>query len=286
MKEVHQEQGKEHGQDAHATIRGTGVSPVNPEEVMKEAQQEHEEEHGQDAHATQGAHAAKDAHATQGAPATPDARVMQDEVGLEIRQGAYLPHWTRENATYAVTFRLHDSMPREVLEQWSFERERLEKVARQQGRELTESEQWELQRLHSEKIERYLNAGHGACYMKDRQVAEVVAHALKHFDGERYDLFAWCVMPNHVHCVLRTRESHSLPDILHSWKSYTAKTVNRLLSREGRFWQEEYYDHLIRDERDFYYCVQYVMDNPASAGLDPWEWVGGSLSGMSGTGVL
>jgi len=128
--------------------------------------------------------------------------------------------------------------------------------------------------LYSEKIEHYLDSGVGSCYMKDNRVAKVVADALMHFESERYDLAAWCVMPNHVHVVLHPILDHKLEDILHSWKSYTAKEANRILGRTGSFWQTEPYDHLIRNKADFLHAVRYVLENPAAAGLRNWKWVG------------
>ena len=56
----------------------------------------------------------------------------------------------------------------------------------------------------------------------------MVASALRHFDGERYRLLAWCIMPNHVHGLVETSESWPLAAIVHSWKSYTANQLNRL----------------------------------------------------------
>jgi REP element-mobilizing transposase RayT len=81
-------------------------------------------------------------------------------------------------------------------------------------------------------------------------------------------------MPNHVHVLLRPRESHRLPGILHSWKSFTAKNANALLGWTGHFWQREYYDHLIRDEKEFHTVIRYIVDNPPKAGLTDWPWVG------------
>src|SRR5215471_14113177 len=60
----------------------------------------------------------------------------------------------------------------------------------------------------------------------------------------------------------------------HSWKSFTAKECNRLLERSGTFWQEESYDHLIRNQADFRHAVKYLLDNPMKAGLKNWKWVG------------
>ncbi len=197
---------------------------------------------------------------------------------LQIRQGAYLPHWTCEGATYAVTFRLADSLPRNVVEAWLRERDDIVATARQMNRPLSRSEEDRLRELHSERVETYLDAGHGECWMKAARVAQIVADALKHFDGDRYDLTAWTVMPNHVHAVLEPREGHDIPSILHSWKSFTAKEANRALGRTGQFWQEEYYDHLIRDQQDFAHAIQYTLANSEKAGLKNWQW-------SSGTGV-
>src|SRR5205814_1882648 len=70
-------------------------------------------------------------------------------------------------------------------------------------RPLSEHEERRLAHLYSEKVERYLDAGYGTCYMNDDRVAAVVANALLHFEGSRYSLAAWCVMPNHVHVVVQ-----------------------------------------------------------------------------------
>jgi REP element-mobilizing transposase RayT len=206
------------------------------------------------------------------------------------RRGAYLPHWTRDGAWYAVTFRLWDALPQHVLESWQFERENIVKTAKQLGRQLSTVEEQRLARLDSQKLERYLDAGHGACHLKDVRIATLVQNALFHFDDQRYAMAAWCLMPNHVHVVvqpfagMKTTSGmpvlrSELPDILHSWKSFTAKQANNLLRRSGEFWQAEYYDHLIRDEADFLHTVRYVLDNPKIAGLGNWKWVGLTESG-------
>ncbi len=179
-----------------------------------------------------------------------------------------------EGATYAVVFRLADSVPEEVSEKWRFQRQDIVKRAEQQKRPLTHNEQIELQRLYSEKIESFLDAGHGECLLKDAVVAEIMDNALKHFDGERYELIAWVIMPNHVHVIFRPRPGHKLSEIVHSWKSFTSKEINRLLARQGSVWMDEYYDHLIRDEKDFRNQVNYVLTNPEKAGLQNWPWCG------------
>ncbi|MGV3616718.1 MAG: REP-associated tyrosine transposase [Fimbriimonas sp.] len=188
------------------------------------------------------------------------------------RHGANLPHWTQEGATYAVTFRLADAVPTGVQEEWKVERERLEEMDRIGL--ISARDRLEYGRLLSEKIRDYLDAGHGDCLLRQPTAANVVRESLAYFDGQRYDLDAWCVMPNHVHALIRPRPSHELKDILHGWKSFTAKEINRRLGREGSVWQTEYDDHLIRDEGDYRTQRDYILANPLKAGLGEWTWVG------------
>jgi Rad3-related DNA helicase/REP element-mobilizing transposase RayT len=193
---------------------------------------------------------------------------------VHVRQGAYLPHWTKDGGVYAVTFRLADSLPQDVLRSWKDERDALLENARRESRSPTDWEVDRLFELHSEKVEKYLDAGHGACWLNREGVAKLVEDELKHFDGDRYTLFAWCVMPNHVHVVLKLKVGEELPKILHSWKSFTANQANKTLGRRGPFWQAEYYDHLVRDEGDLNRCVEYAFGNADAAGYEDWRWKG------------
>ena len=193
---------------------------------------------------------------------------------LTIRHGAYLPHWSREDAIYAVTFRLADSLPESVVKAWRFEREDLVRTACQLECPLTAAEEARLDTLFSEMVEKYLDAGEGACWMGSETVAGIVAGALQQFDGERYGLFAWCVMPNHVHAVVQPFPACPLPNIVHSWKSFTSHEANHALGTTGQFWQPEPYDHLIRDQEDLDRQIEYVLSNPLRAGLKNWKWVG------------
>ena len=194
--------------------------------------------------------------------------------GLRIRARGRLPHWELEGGIYFVTFRLDDSVPKTIAEAYRFERENIVKTAQQMQRDLSNHERERLRELYSEQIEGYLDSGKGKCYLKMPVIAEIVKNALVHFDGQRYRLIAWCIMPNHVHVIMRPLGRHELADILHSWKSYTAKEANKRLGRKGAFWQREYYDHLIRNEKEFQRMVAYVLANPEKARLSDWQWVG------------
>ncbi len=192
---------------------------------------------------------------------------------VTIRDRGRLPHWEKDGATYFITFRLADSLPTSVLDQIESERQAIVTAARQLCRELSPDERRKIQRLSTPVIERFLDSGAGACHLRTAAVAEEVRKALRHFDERRYRLFAWCIMPNHVHVVARLFPGQNLPAIVHSWKSFTAKRANRIRVSRGVFWQKEYYDHLIRNDAEFEHAVRYVAENPAKAGLKNWRWL-------------
>lgn len=192
-------------------------------------------------------------------------------LNAHVRQGAYLPHWTKEGATYHVRFRLADSMPQHILKKWQEEKKELLHKAGQKKIELTQSEQERLRELSSEKVEWYLQQGYGACVLKQDRVAEIVANALRKNNEKHYRLSAWCIMPNHMHVILMPLDQE-LHQIVNTWKSTSARKANRFLKREGALWQVEYFDHLIRNEEGFCHAINYVWNNPTEAGLKDWKW--------------
>jgi REP element-mobilizing transposase RayT len=199
---------------------------------------------------------------------------MSKRGAIEIRHGANLPHWTKDGATYAATFRLADSLPQSAVNRLKLKLESIERKFARGSESLDLHERTIRSKQQTEAYMQILDECHGECLFRQEAAAEVVANALKHFDGTRYRLFAWCVMPNHVHTVVQPLTGHGLSSVLHSWKSFTANQVNRLLGRSGKLWQAESYDHLIRDEQDFAHHVWYVRNNPAATGLMDWKWFG------------
>lgn len=193
---------------------------------------------------------------------------------IDIRERGRLPHWEKEEGVYFVTFRLSDSLPQHILEKLDHEREQAEKVLAVLDRELSHAEKRKIDMLFSDRVNEYLDKGYGESYMRNPVIADIVAKALTHFDGDRYHLYSWCVMPNHVHVVFRTLQRNKLEEILHSWKSYTSNRINDQLGRTGEVWQREYYDRLVRDKGEFGNVIRYVLNNPAKAGLKNWKWVG------------
>lgn len=174
----------------------------------------------------------------------------------------YLPHWDHPGMIQSINFRLADSLPATAVARWEAEI----KARHERKGDV------ELRR----RIEEYLDAGHGQCWLKGPRFAELVEGALLHFDGERYRLLAWCVMLNHVHVLIETKEGFPMEELLHSWKSFTGHRANRILKREGEFWQREYLDRFVRNAEHYEKVIAYIEENPVKAGLakikTDWTW--------------
>jgi len=168
----------------------------------------------------------------------------------------------------SITFRLHDSVPASVIASWQAELDWREEM------DSTDPANVELRK----RIERFLDQGHGACFLRDPRVAALVEGSLLQFDGRRYRLLAWCVMPNHVHALIEVLAGHPVGSVVHSWKSYTAKEANKFLGRVGAFWMKDYHDRYIRDEAHYQRVISYIAENPRKAGLvageKQWPWSG------------
>jgi type I restriction enzyme R subunit len=182
-----------------------------------------------------------------------------------------LPHWQQGEAWIFVTWRLADSLPTDKLRAWQEEKD---------AWRAKHPEPWDLataREYHerfTQRIEDWLDAGHGACILRNPAVRRIVTDALAFFDGKRYELGDWVVMPNHVHVLFRPFGEHRLPDILHSWKSFSAKAINKVLGHTGSVWQEDDWDRLIRNERHLDAVNRYISENPTKAGLSQREWSG------------
>ena len=211
----------------------------------------------------------------------------------------YLPHI--ENKKYQmITFRLNDSVPKHVIEQW---KETLNHLTGSQiGSQVsvpastgsrvstpapTSSQVSELAptkspfKTHQQEIHRllklidqYEDAGIGECLLRDDRIAQIVQDTLLFNHQKKYELLCWCIMPNHVHTLIAPVEGMSLSEIMYDWKSYTTHAINKALNRKGKLWMMEYFDRFIRDNDHFQKVVNYIHNNPVKAGLvaDPADW--------------
>ena len=192
--------------------------------------------------------------------AAPDSR-------QEWYSRGYLPHRDATGLLQAVTFRLADSLPQEKLA-------RLEE-------ELTDLPETLRGAERRQRIEQWLDVGMGCCALRHPEMASQMRDALRHFDGQRYRLIAWCIMPNHVHILMETFAP--LARIVQGWKSVTARWA--LAQNEElclgipdskHLWMRDYWDRYIRNDGHFESVVFYIHQNPVRAGLceraEDWPW--------------
>ena len=181
----------------------------------------------------------------------------------------YLPHI--ENKQYQmITFRLYDSVPKEVVEGWketlSLLGSRRLEVYEPPRRHPFSTYKTEADRLLA-LLDKYEDAGYGSCVLKNDNVAKIVHDAIFFYHGKKYNVISWCIMPNHVHVLIEVMKNISLSSILHSWRSFSSNEINKVLNRSGRLWMPEYFDRFIRDNDHFNNVVDYIHNNPVKAGL-------------------
>jgi REP element-mobilizing transposase RayT len=184
---------------------------------------------------------------------------------LEIHRGK-LPHWRQESVIYFVTFRLGDSLPQSKLE-WL--RREKELWIRPNPEPHNCHQQDEFHQRFTEKIDRWLDAGYGSCILARPDCKAIMESSLRHFDGHRYELGEFIVMPNHVHAIVATIGEHQLTSILHSWKSFSAHEFNRILNSSGRIWLSESFDHIIRSAEYLKKFEAYIRNNANHLTLPP-----------------
>ena len=173
------------------------------------------------------------------------------------RERGYIPHRDSPGLTQFITYHLTDAFPKELLAEWAA----LLKI--------------EEERERRKQLEAYLDIGRGHCWLRRQEIADICDQAFRYFDGERYDLRAWCVMPNHIHVLVNIR-SVPMGEVVQSWKGYTGRECNKRLRPKGGFWASEYWDTYMRDEDQERATVRYIENNPTKAKLvaiaRDWPW--------------
>jgi type I restriction enzyme R subunit len=204
----------------------------------------------------------------------------QDEYFVLERRD--LPHWAQAGTIVFITWRTWDSIPQPVYVEWlriraGWLREHgidpNNEEWRMQLAALNRRDQLQFRQLLAERWEGALDECHGACVLRRPELARSVADSLLHFDGERYLVTDFVVMPNHVHLLAAFPAPESMLAQCDSWKHFTATRINRALDRKGRFWEVDDFDHLVRSDDQFQYYRQYIGDNPRRANLRSGEFV-------------
>ena len=194
-----------------------------------------------------------------------------------------LPHFQPVYSTFFITFRLAGSIPMRVLYQVAEEHRRaMEELNKLSDVSERTEKMYQTQRRAFGKWDNALHDSRsGPHWLEDSRIASMVVETLRFNDGCAYSLHAFCIMPNHAHVILTPLRKedgafYSLSGILHSIKMHTAREANRLLNRQGDFWQHENYDHVVRDEQEYWRIIEYTLNNPVKAGLarewQEWPW--------------
>jgi REP element-mobilizing transposase RayT len=114
---------------------------------------------------------------------------------------------------------------------------------------------------------------------------DIVFNAIRFLDGKKYELYAVVVLNDHVHLIINP--INTLSQIMHSIKSFTAHEINKTTGREGKLWQDENFDRVIRDEKEFLEKINYIANNPITANLAEryedykWLYIKGWINGNS-----
>ncbi|NGP89152.1 transposase [Fodinibius halophilus] len=186
-----------------------------------------------------------------------------------------LPHWQPPNAEYFVTFRLTGSLPKKAIA-------RIKSLRNKQSAQTDLDNDFISTRITRRIFKKYehLLAGNtkGPFWLKKPEIAQLVCDAIEYRDNEKYLLYSYCVMPNHVHIVFKLlaneqkKDEYPVTKILGSLKKFTARKANQILNRTGQFWQHESFDRVIRNSSELENTIKYVLLNPVKAELtDEWQ---------------
>jgi type I restriction enzyme R subunit len=131
----------------------------------------------------------------------------------------------------------------------------------------------EFRRFVCNRWSEHLDRLHGECVLRRADCSRIVSESLRHFDEERYSLCDYVVMPNHVHLLAAFADDEAMLTQCESWKRFTARQINGVLGRRGRFWAQDAFDHLVRSPDEFERFRRYIAENPQSAGIKQGEYL-------------
>ena len=208
---------------------------------------------------------------------------------IKIEYKNRLPHIAPIGTSFFVTFRLADSLPQSII--WALKKEMNEAITdlKKHKPKGYQAKILEQKKIFFGKYDHQLDhAPYGKCYLKQDKIAQIIKNKLHELDGDKYNLLAYTIMPNHVHILIdtscqiidqkgfllddATEDFTQLHEIMRLIKGSTAYYANKLLGRTGAFWMKDSYDHYIRNDNDFNNTLKYILLNPVNAGLvEKWE---------------
>jgi type I restriction enzyme R subunit len=208
-------------------------------------------------------------------------RLFDRQAEFYLLDQRHLPHWSQTGTLAFITWRTWDSIAQEVLDRWQAEdndwvrRHGVDPRAANREEQLAQIHRRlpdRLRRFRSSRWHAHLDRLHGDCILRRPELHQVVAECLRHFDGQRYELTDFIVMPNHVHLLAAFPDEQAMVAQCYRWKRYTALRINQLVERRERFWQTDAFDHLVRTVEQFDFLRKYIADNPRRARLKAGEY--------------
>jgi len=202
---------------------------------------------------------------------------------LKVEYHRNLPHFQRLGLCFFITCNLKGALPAEVIYQLKRERDSAVKKLEDDPLEVALDAIQQARKKYLARIDSILDAcQYGPTWLKEQLIGEMTSSELRRLDGTHCTVLAACVMANHVHLIvdLATQLDRLEPGdepndtnyvqlyrILQQFKGRTAFQANRLLKRQGTFWQSESFDHYVRNEASLQRFIWYVLNNPVKAGL-------------------
>jgi putative transposase len=201
-------------------------------------------------------------------------------------QSTFLPHIMPIGSTFFVTFNLFDAIPNALMVALKAAHEQRKQAILFSEKPNKAALLYRESRFYFKEYDDALDKLHnGIKHLENKELAQLVNDKIFEFEGIWYDVYAVCIMPNHVHVVfdfaLQVQENvpinddtyHQLDRVMKRIKGATGLECNRYLKRTGvSFWQRESYDHYVRDEKELHRIIRYVAQNPVKAGLTKnWE---------------
>ena len=189
---------------------------------------------------------------------------------LVTRHRSHGPHLQFTDSILFITWRLAFTLPQHVMQLFNEIRSNKE-YQELQLKELKQSNSYIFAKFweYDEALGKLPQLGFS---LNDTQIAEILRNTMHYYNGKTYDLYAFCIMSNHVHLVVRALKKEDEPNyevdqIVQSIKKYSSKQINEFRGRTGQIWDNFYFDRIIRDEENFYDVMNYVLNNPVKAGL-------------------
>ncbi|MGM9699565.1 MAG: BREX-1 system adenine-specific DNA-methyltransferase PglX [Prevotella sp.] len=190
--------------------------------------------------------------------------------------GQQLPHWNQNDCVQFVTFRLADSLPQSKLMEY---KQIKEEWLAAHPKPWDDATQEEYDRIIGTKIDKWLDAGYGSCILQDERIRKIVEDSILHFNGEKYNIHAYVIMPNHVHVLLSPIGDNQVQSIVGSWKKFSAHEINKMLNQTGSVWERESFDRMVRGNEDFEAKFKYIEANPQNLPSSSYTLCMGSCCG-------